>query len=146
VTFERPVDMTGDEELEKIKERMLREMITPTKKSILTDGSVTALDTSNFDEAIANSPKPVLVDFWAGWCIPCKVMKPAFEAMARDYAGRAYFAKVDIDRNPSVAMKFDVMSIPNFVLFKNGRPVDRVVGAVGRPGLEGTLRKHLTPG
>ena len=144
--FERQANMSGDEELEKIKERMLREMMNPAKESILADGSVTALDASNFDEAIANSPKPVLVDFWAGWCMPCKVMKPVFEAMARDYAGRAYFAKVDIDRNPSVAMKFDVMSIPNFVVFKDGRPVDRVVGAVGRPGLEGTLRKHLTPG
>ena len=138
--------MSGDEALEKIKERMLREMMNPAKTSILADGSVTALDASNFDEAIGNSSKPVLVDFWVGWCMPCKVMKPVFEAMARDYSGKAYFAKVDIDRNPSVAMKFDVMSIPNFVLFKNGRPVDRVVGAVGRPGLEGALRKHLAPG
>ena len=138
--------MTGDEELKKIKERMLREMMTPNKKGILADGSVTELDASSFDTAIANSTKPVLVDFWAGWCMPCNMMKPIFEAMARDYAGKAYFAKVDIDRNPSVAMKFDVMSIPNFIVFNNGRPVDRVVGAVGRPGLESALRKHLAPG
>ena len=135
--------MNGDEELEKIKERILREMMNPTKKNILTEGSVTVLDASNFDIAIANSSKPVLVDFWADWCMPCKVMKPIFEILARDFAGKAYFAKVDIDRNPSVAFNFDVMSIPNFIVFKNGRPVDRVVGAVGRAGLESTLRRHL---
>jgi thioredoxin 1 len=132
-----------DKELERIKERMMERMMRPTDPGPWVDGGVIELNASNFDEALAKTSGPVLVDFWAGWCAPCMVMKPVVEAMAREYSGRAHFAKVDVDRNQALARRYSVMSIPNFVIYKNGRPVDRVVGAVGRQGLEAALRKHL---
>jgi thioredoxin 1 len=70
-------------------------------------------------------------------------VKPVMEAMAREYSGKAHFAKVDVDRNQALARRYGVMSIPNFVIFRNGELVDRIVGAVGRPGLETALKKHL---
>ncbi|MEE8355549.1 MAG: thioredoxin, partial [Candidatus Bathyarchaeia archaeon] len=86
---------------------------------------------------------PVFIDFWADWCAPCTIMSPIFEAMTREYSGKAYFAKIDVDANQITARRYGVMSIPNFIVFKGGRPVDRAVGAVGRPGLKRVLRKHL---
>ena len=135
--------MEEDKELEKIKERMLRRIMEPDDPGPWIDGTVMELTTTNFDDAIAKARLPVLVDFWAGWCAPCMVMKPVVEAMAREYSGKAFFAKVDVDSNQALARRYGVMSIPNFVIFRNGGLVDRIVGAVGRSGLETALKKHL---
>jgi thioredoxin 1 len=135
--------MEEDKELEKIKERMLKRIMEPADPSPLKNGTVNELSTANFDNAISKSRLPVLVDFWAGWCAPCMVMKPVMEAMAKDYSGKAHFAKVDVDRNQALARRYGVMSIPNFVIFRNGGPVDRILGAVGRSGLETALKKYL---
>jgi len=137
--------LSGDEELEKIKKRMMWRMMRgePEKPSIWRDGEVVELNEANFDEAISKASKPVLIDFWAVWCPPCMVMSPIVEELARDYAGRAYFAKVNVDENQRLALRFRVMSIPSFLLFKDGRLIDRVVGAVGRGGLEAMLRRVL---
>jgi thioredoxin 1 len=132
-----------DKELEKIKERMLKRIMEPADPGPWIDGKVKELSTTNFDDTITKARLPVLVDFWAGWCAPCMVMKPVVEAMAREYSGKAHFAKVDVDRNQALARRYGVMSIPNFVIFRNGELVDRIVGAVGRPGLETALKKHL---
>jgi len=135
--------MAENEELERIKRKMMKRLMTPKDQSIWANGAVVELTAANFEKALAKTSKLVLVDFWASWCAPCKAMKPVVEALAREYAGQASFAKIDVDQNQKLARRYDVMSIPNFVLFKNGRPVDRVVGAVGRPGLEAMLRRHL---
>ena len=135
--------LAEDEELERLKERMLKRLMEPVDSGPLVDGTVVELTTENFDGALAKTRLPIIVDFWAGWCAPCKMMKPVMEAMAKEYSGRAHFAKVDVDRNQALARRYGVMSIPNFVVFKDGRPVDRVVGAVGRRGLEAVLGKHL---
>jgi thioredoxin 1 len=135
--------MEEDKELEKIKEMMLKRIMEPADPSPWENGTVNELSIANFDNAIGKARLPVLVDFWAGWCAPCMVMKPVMEAMAREYSGKAHFAKVDVDRNQALARRYGVMSIPNFVIFRNGGPVDRIVGVVGRSGLETALKKHL---
>jgi len=136
--------MAENDELERIKKKMVEQLTRAEDRDIWTDGQVIELNEANFDEALGKATVPVLVDFWAGWCAPCRVMKPVMEALAKEFAGRAGFGKIDVDQNQALARRYGVMSIPNFVLFKNGKPVDRAVGAVGRRGLETMLRRHLT--
>ena len=138
--------MAEDEALEKIKERMKKELMSAPKSSHWSQGGVVELDVSNFDEALNSTDKPVLVDFWAEWCAPCKMMKPVMEALAREYLGKAYLAKVNVDQNQMLARRYGVMSIPNFVVFSGGKPVGRLIGAVGKPGLEAALKKFLPEG
>ena len=89
--------MADDEALEKIKERMMKEMLSAPQASHWSQGGVVELDVSNFDEALNSTDKPVLVDFWAEWCAPCRMMKPVMEALAREYSGKAHLAKVNVD-------------------------------------------------
>ncbi len=134
--------MSTDKELEKIKEEMLRKIMnSPPKPSFWSDGEIAELTDTNFNKALAEADKPVLVDFWAEWCGPCKMMAPVVHQMAKDYAGRAYVAKLNVDHNALTATKFGVMSIPNFIVFKGGRPVGQTVGAVGRQGLDALLMR-----
>ena len=136
--------MAENDELERIKKKMVEQLTRAEDRGIWTDGRVIELNEANFDEALGKATVPVLVDFWAGWCAPCRVMKPVMETLAKEFAGQAGFGKIDVDQNQALARRYGVMSIPNFVLFKNGKPVDRAVGAVGRRGLETMLRRHLT--
>lgn len=133
-----------DEELERIKRRMVERLIKQKEGGSWVDGKVLELAESSFDELLSKTEKPVLVDFWADWCLPCKMMKPVIEELAREYSSLAYFAKVNVDVNETLARKYGVMSIPNFIVFKKGRPVDRVIGAVGRSSLEAVLKRHVS--
>lgn len=135
--------MSEDKELEEIKRRMLEKMMLPPKPSILQDGVVNVLTDANFDKAVTSAGQPLIVDFWADWCGPCKMMAPITEALARDYSGKAYFAKINTDQNRMTSARFNVMSIPLFILFRGGRAADQMLGAVGRGGLEALLRRHL---
>ncbi len=92
------------------------------------------LNENTFDEEVLKSDKPVLVDFWAPWCGPCKMMVPIVEQLA-DKVPNVKFCKVNVDENQDLAQKYDVMSIPNFKLFKNGQLVGEEVGAIGEEGL-----------
>ncbi|MEJ7541124.1 thioredoxin [Staphylococcus intermedius] len=96
---------------------------------------------SNFDEQIQSGVK--LVDFWATWCGPCKMIAPVLEDLASDYEGKADILKLDVDQNQATAAKFEVMSIPTLIVFKDGQPVDKVVGFQPKENLAQVLDKHL---
>ena len=97
------------------------------------------LTDSNFADTVLNSDKPVLVDFWATWCGPCRAIAPAIEQLASEYEGRAVIGKVDVDENQQVAMQFGIRSIPTILFFKDGRPVDQLIGAVPKKALADRL-------
>lgn len=98
---------------------------------------------STFDELVVNAEKPVLVDFWADWCGPCKMIAPVLEELSTELDGRLTIGKLDVDDNQNTAFAFGVMSIPTLLLFKNGEPVDRIVGFQPKPALKNRLEKHL---
>lgn len=84
---------------------------------------------ANFEELVINSDKPVVIDFWAVWCGPCRMVGPIIEELATDYEGKAVVGKVDVDSNPNVAMKYGIRNIPTVLFIKNGEVVDKQVGA-----------------
>lgn len=137
--------MSSDSELERIKQEMLKRMMAPDapKPSFWRDGYVMTLTDANFHTVLAQTDKPVLVDFWAEWCGPCKMMGPIVTQMAAEYAGRAHFAKLNTDQNRRIASQFRVMSIPNFIVFKGGKPVGQTVGAVGKQGLTSLIGRYF---
>ena len=94
---------------------------------------------ATWDEVVLGSELPVLVDFWAEWCGPCKMIAPAVHDLAVEYGGKLSVAKLDVDDSPNVAMKYGVRSIPALIFFKEGKPVDQIVGAVPK----GALKKKI---
>ena len=106
-------------------------------------GAITNLSETTFDEEVSAPPEPVLVDFWAEWCGPCKLIAPILEEIAAEQAGSIRIAKVNVDEAPDLARRFEVMSIPTLILFEGGVPAKRVVGAKGKPQLLEELADYL---
>jgi thioredoxin 1 len=100
---------------------------------------------STFDAQVLKSDIPVLTDFWAEWCGPCKMIAPILEEIAEDYDGQIKIAKVDVDENNQIAMRLGVQSIPTVILFKNGQAVERLVGAMPKERLLSRILPHLPP-
>ncbi|MGD0014343.1 MAG: thioredoxin [Bryobacteraceae bacterium] len=109
----------------------------------MADSNVLTFQDSNFDSEVLGSEIPVLVDFWAEWCGPCKMMAPTVHAIAGEYAGRLKVGKLDVDENGGTAMRYRIQGIPTLLLFKGGRVVDQRVGAVGKPEVVKMLQPHL---
>jgi thioredoxin 1 len=108
-----------------------------------TSTSVQQVTDADFEKAVLQSGKPALVDFWAPWCGPCRIIGPIVEELAPTYQGRAVIAKMNVDDNPMVAQRFGITSIPTLMMFKDGKLVDRVVGAMPRAELQKFIDRNL---
>ena len=97
--------------------------------------STLKLTEENFDQVVSG-PKPVFVDYWAAWCGPCRTMNPVVDRLAKKYSDQVLFGKVNVDEEMNISSRFQVFSIPTFMIFKNGQPMDAVIGAVGEASLE----------
>lgn len=104
-------------------------------------GKPIELTDANFDQEVLKSDIPVMVDFWATWCGPCRMIAPIVEELAADYEGKVKVGKMDVDSNQQIAMKFNVMSIPNVLFFKGGQVVDQVIGAFPKKNFVEKLEK-----
>lgn len=96
-----------------------------------------------FEDEVIKSEVPVLVDFWADWCAPCKMVAPIVEDLAGEYDGKVKFGKLDVDSNPNTAMKYGIRGIPTLLIFSEGKPVDQVVGAVPKAVLKRRLEEAI---
>jgi len=135
----------NDPELEQIRRRKMQQLATTaTKKDALQEilSDPITLEDTTFNRITQQYPLMV-IDCWATWCGPCAMVAPVIDELARDYAGRVVFGKLNVDENPETAMKYGVMSIPTLLILKSGREVERIVGAVPRQLIEGKLRRHL---
>lgn len=97
----------------------------------------------NFSDEVVNSDQPVLVDFWAAWCGPCKMVEPIVDELTTDYEGKIKVGKINVDEQPEVSSQFGVMSIPTLLLFKDGEPVETVIGVQPKPAISELIDKHL---
>ena len=100
------------------------------RSTMAHDAKYITVTDDNFDQEVLNSDLPVLVDFWATWCGPCRVIAPTIEQLAAEYEGKARVAKLDTDSNPRVPMQYGIRSIPSLIFFKDGHPVDQMIGVV----------------
>lgn len=129
-----------DKETEEIKRKMAEQLRASVKVSVTT--VPVDLDDRSF-EGFVKEGKPVVIDFWAPWCGPCRFVSPVVEDLAKEYGDRVKFGKVNVDNNPVTANRFGIQSIPTIMYFKNGKPVDATIGALPRPMLERKIKSIL---
>ncbi len=136
--------MQHDEEIERIKQRKLQEMLQ-SKSSLLQhngQGEPVTLTDQTFEETVSKQPLMV-VDFWAEWCGPCRMVSPIIEQLAHEYAGKVSFGKLNVDENPMVSNAFQIQSIPALLVFKKGKLVDGIIGAVPKLVIESKIKPHI---
>lgn len=106
-------------------------------------GKAITFTDDNFNDLVLKSDKPVLVDFWAVWCGPCKAIAPSIEELSVELEGKVVIGKLDVDSNPEISMKYGIMSIPTLLVFKNGEIVDKMVGSAPKAAINDKLKKYL---
>jgi len=131
--------LAEDPEIAKIMQKKLDAMINQKAQPKIEPGIID-LNDSNFEQTIS-AENLTLVDFWAEWCGPCKSMHPIFESLAKQYPN-VKFTRVNVDQNQNISRKFAVQSIPTFIMFKSGKIIDKMMGAVGAPGIHMICKKH----
>ena len=102
-----------------------------------------AITSEDFDKEVLQSETPVLVDFWAEWCGPCKMIAPSVDTIATEYSGKLKVFKLDVDKEPGIAAKYGIMSIPTLIIFKNGEVAEQIVGLLPKPKIEEKIASHL---
>jgi len=107
-------------------------------------GNALAVTDESFEQEVLNSEVPVLVDFWAAWCGPCRAIAPTVDQLAVEYAGKLKVVKVDVDQNPDISGRLGVMNIPTLMVFQGGQMVERIMGAVPKPALLAKLKPYLS--
>ena len=139
--------MDEDSELERIRYKKMRELMERGSEETMSvpqneiDHPI-ILNDENFDKEVSKYPVTV-VDLWAPWCGPCRMVTPIIENLAKEYVGKIVFGKLNVDENPDISRKFGIMSIPTIIIFKNGKPVDKVIGALPKEVLEQRIGKYL---
>jgi thioredoxin len=136
------LDIERDVELEKIRAKKMKELTTKVKSEESSKSVLITLDDAHFNETVQRYPL-MLIDCWAAWCGPCRMIEPVVDEMARDYAGRITVGKLNVDENPETAIGFGIMSIPTLLIMKNGKEVDRIIGAIPKQFIEEKLRMYL---
>ncbi len=138
---------SDDFELERIKARKMREILNrgEARESPPVNYPNQPVDLSDaeFDEFVNRHPL-VVVDFWAEWCAPCRFMSPVVKELAAELAGKVVFGKLNVDLNPETAARFGIMSIPTFIVFKDGRPVDSIIGAMPKHRFKSLITQYLS--
>jgi thioredoxin 1 len=133
-----------DEELKIINEKRMKKLqqIMNEKELLKNIKDALNLDDSNFFQTISKFPL-LLVDFWAPWCGPCRMMSPLIDQIGKDYMGKLVVGKVNVDENPTISRQFGISSIPTLILFKKGQAVNKIIGSVSKNKIDEMVRMHL---
>lgn len=131
-------------ELEKIKREKLKRLLRRDLEETRSEQDIIVGTDSNFSSILTNSDLPVVVDFWAEWCVPCRIIEPIFREVAVKYRGKAKFVRINVDQNLVVPREHEVLGIPTIIVFQNGREKERIVGVVSARRLEQAIIPYIT--
>jgi thioredoxin 1 len=130
------------DELEKIRQKKLKELMSKMAGGGMKVAKPIKADSSNFEEVVKGNEN-VVVDFWAEWCGPCRMIAPIIDELAEEYAGKVVFVKVNTDENQMLAAMYGISAIPTLIFFKNGKPVDQLIGALPKSELKRWIERNL---